>query len=214
MEPRAQATTIEDPEEGEVVGIEWLRHTAALHYVTSLDGISIRELHKRPPFDQVSETSLERWCAEDEWVRRRQKYMERIRADIEAHIAEKMVETRVEQLKRIDSEVTTLFAQLDSVKPKSKEGLVTAMVRLIELGNNIRESLAKEVVPEHLGGVQQETIPLTPNLDHEDVRAATKAILHRRREAIRARNLTERGADGEKKEQKQPKLRVVRGDDG
>lgn len=213
MEPRAKATTVESPEEGEVIGIEWLRHSAALHYVTSLDGISIRELHKRPPFDQVSETSLERWCAEDEWVRRRQKYMARIRSDIEAHIAEKMVETRIEQLKQIDAKVGKLFTEIDGVAPKSKEGLITATVRLLEAGDNLREKLSKEVVPEHLGGVQQETIPLTPQLDREDARAAAKAVLQRRRDATRARNQAERGAD-DKPEQAQPKLRVVRSEDG
>lgn len=195
VQSRAKATTIEGAKENEVTGIEWLRHSAALHYVTSLDGISVRQLHNHPPFDQLGFRTMERWCVEDEWVHRRQQYMERIRSDIESHINQRMVETRVEQLKQIDVKVTSLFGEIDKVEPKSKEGMITALVRLMEAGNSLREKLSKEIVPSHIGGTQQDNVPVTPHLTHEDAREAALAILRRRRAAIRG-NLQEEKGNG------------------
>ena len=177
-----------------------------------MDGISVRELQKQPPFDQVSVVTMERWCNEDEWVRRRQQYFERIRADIESRIAEKMVQTRIEQLKQIDRQVEQVFTEVDGVKAKSKEGLLTALVRLLEAGDGIREKLSKEVVPAHLGGVPQETIPLTPTLSEEEAREAARAVLQRRRMATRSRARARQQEEAEAEPKKKPRLRVVQGD--
>lgn len=185
-----------------------MRHSAALQYVTSMQGVSVRELNKVSPFDQVSQTTLERWATEDEWVRRRQQYFENIRADIESHIAKKMVKVRVEQLKKIDVQVETLFGQIDAVPPKSKEGLITALVRLLEAGDSMREKLAQEVVPVHLGGVRQKTLPLTPQLSEEEARDAALAILRRRRTIVRAKVKAEKQVFNENS-RKKPKLRVM-----
>lgn len=190
-----------------------MRQSAATEYVTSLKGISLRELRKIPPFDQLGPGTLERWCVEDEWVKRRQKYFFEVRTEIEARIAEKLIQTRVNQLEKMEDISERLLNEIitGAVEAKSKEGLVTAVVRLLEAQDGMREKLAKEVVPAHLGGVQQETLPMAPEITTEEARTGVKAILQRRR--LHARQKIEQDRKGkEPPETKKPHLRVVKGD--
>lgn len=183
-----------------------MRHTAALQYVTSRQGISIRELAKTVPFNQLYPATLERWSAEDNWVQRRQKYFQEIRGEIETRIAEKLIQTRVKQLESMDMLFETLMVDITTTNAKTKEGIVTAAVRVLEASDTIRDKLSKEVVPEHLGGVHREGMPVTPTLTDVEARAAAKAVIQKRREQARAGM-----AEGPEEEQPEKvQLRVVK----
>lgn len=213
MKDRSKTTIITSANKDELESINWMRHSAATEYVTSLKGISIRELNKVPPFDQVAEITMSRWSVEDGWVERRQKYFLEVRSEIEARIAEKLIQTRVRQLEKMEDIADQLADEIiiGAVEAKSKEGLVTAMVRLMEAQDGIREKLAKEVVPAHLGGVQQETLPMTPEITTEEARVGVKAILQRRR--VHAREKIDQDRKGkESPETKKPKLSLVKGE--
>ena len=213
MKDRSKTTTITSAEKGEVESVNWMRQSAATEYVTSLKGISVRELSKIPPYNRLTPGTLARWCVEDGWVERRQKYFQEVRSEIEALISEKLIQTRVNQLEKMEDIAEQLSDEIltNKVESKSKEGLVTAMVRLLEAQDHIREKLAKEVVPAHLGGVQQETLPMTPEITNEEARVGVKAILQRRRTHARQRTQQEREAKEPPKTGK-PTLRMVKGD--
>lgn len=194
-------------------GYEWLRHSAGMHYVTNLGGLSIRELNQIPPYDQVGQSTLERWSVEDEWLARRQRYFAEITAEAEKRLQEKVVRARVRSLARTEEIATQIADEIaaGTVEAKSKEGLITALVRLLGLNEELRDKIAAQVVPTHLGGVSQETIPVTPKLSPEEARAAASAIIQQRRNATRQRLDAERRA-GEGEPEKKPKLRVVKGE--
>ena len=192
-----------------------MRHSAATAYATSLKGVTIRELRETPPYDQLNHGTLERWCVEDEWVKCRQKYFQEVRAEIESRISEKLVRVHVRQLEKMEDIADQLADEIltNKVEAKSKEGLVTAMVRLLESQDGLREKLAQIVVPAHLGGVEQESLPLVPKVTPEEARAGAKAILQRRR--LQARQRVQQEREGEEKPEsgKKPNLRVVKEDE-
>jgi hypothetical protein len=154
---------------------------------------------------------MERWATEDEWVKRRQKFHTTIRSEIEARIAEKLIQTRVKQLEQIDDLVQEVFKEVGAVAPKTQEGLISSLVKLLGAGDMMREKLAKEVVPKHLGGVEQETLPMIPKLTTEEASIAARAILRKRRAEVRARAGLR--VPEEKPKDKKPKLRMVKGSD-
>ena len=217
VRPRTRATEITGVTEDEVPGAAWLRYAAGSEYITNFAGLSIRELAKRSPFDQVSPASLTRWAVEDEWVRRRQQYFQTITHEAEKRLQEKLIRARVDQLSKMEDIAIQMADEILSgiVQAKSKEGMVTALVRLLESSEAMREKLAAQVVPAYLGGVQQETLPLTPHLSNEETRAAVTAVLQQRRlqtrQRIAADAQAKNKAESEGNPEKKPRLLMVRG---
>jgi len=180
--------------------------------VTNLAGVSVRQMSEMEPYDTVGRPRLEKWCQVDEWLKRRQRHFEDIRAEVEATVAKKLVEVRVKQLEEVDTLFSDVVGDLKAsvVEAKSKEGLIGALVKLLEAGDHLRDKLAQDVVPQHLGSAQQgEGIPLTPKLTDQEAAEAARAILKRRREETRRKLAEGRNV----KPVRQPRLRVVKGED-
>jgi hypothetical protein len=211
VEPRTSVASIEPGQLDEDWGqSSWLREQAAIHYITSMEGISLRGLHEISPFNSVCQNTLERWSSEDNWPTRRQEYFQSIRLKIEARLAEKMVATRVAQLEKLDSIFQTLMADLPGAAVGSKEGIVNAIVRLVESSDRMRDKISKEVVPENLGGVVPgSAVQLAPTLDEGDARVMVKAVLRKRREGIRAKKKAEAERKLEDSDRK-PKLKLLK----
>lgn len=203
-------------------GFHWLRRLACVEYVTSERGISIRDMIRNPMYgDQISVVTLERWCAEDQWVKQREEYFEKLKDDLKKKIGSSIVQTRMKQLNEIQvmreeirERLKPLFDDegnlvLAGPKMNSYEGMVTAYTRLMEMEIKLQDMIAEKVVPERFGGTRNDGVRAMPQLDRTDVRAAAKAIIHKRREESRAARLREETKESGGK----PKLRMVKGDD-
>lgn len=189
--------------------VEWLalRHAACLRYITDHRGISIKKLSEQELFkDSVSYETFQRWSMVDKWVERRSEFFENIRDDIKKNLGKRLVDIQVDQLKELDVLYHESIKKLKAkkLKPKSLEGMITALVKLVTASNELRDKIAKEIVPEHLGGAQGDGMQVTPKLTEEEARAAAMAIIHQRRAKMRA-TATDSG------EEEKPQLRLVDG---
>jgi hypothetical protein len=175
--------TSENPEDS--ISTAWLRQLAGIQYSTSQAGITVPEMSRMPPFDHVSIRTLEGWCAYDHWEDKRKEYFARLRDQIEQRLAASVVETRVQHLQRIDSIAEAIIADIESkeVGYKSREGMITALVKLLEVGDRMREKVAARIAPKlDCAGV----LTLTAELSEDEARAAAKLIMKTRREKLRA----------------------------
>ncbi len=192
-------------------GDDWNRKLAGIHYVTTQQSISVYEMAKDPQWG-VGESAMLRWSAEDKWVLRRQDYFDNITKEIETKLGEKLVQARVDSLKRMnevyDDGMDMLLDGIGEVK--SHEGLVSAMVKVADHIERTREKLVEQVVPKFLGGPTRDESQVTPVLTSDEARKAASAIMQHRREASRAKLAAPKEATDENAEK--PKLTLIEGE--
>jgi hypothetical protein len=160
----------------------YLRHMAAVHYVTSRRDISIPDLAKLTPFDSVAVRTLETWALEDNWEARRQQYFADIGRDIEDRIRKHISEVKVRQLQQIDYLFDKLMRASDQTLPKSLEGLAMAIVRLLEAGNTLRDQIAGPASEAAGGGSGDGADPgeSTDGMTDDQVREVALAVAQQR----------------------------------
>ena len=182
-----------------------LRHAANIRYITSHPGISLKKLSEQKPFaGNVSHETIRKCSIKKGWLAQRAKYFEGIRDEIKKKLGKRIADIMVEQLNEVDKLFRSTLNKIGASEPKSMEGLINALVNLMKAGNELREKIAKDLIPERLVGVQDEGMQVTPKLTEEEARAAAMAIIHKRRAEMRRQAGTE--GSGEK-----PHLRVVEG---
>lgn len=182
-----------------------LRYAAEIRYTTDPAGITLRELSKQEPFtDNVSHNTLKTWYAGEGWKKKRAEYFQNISDSIEKNLGKRLVDTQIEQLRRVDALFEKALDRAESSEPKSMEGMIGAVVNLLRIGNELREKIVKEIVPAQLGGAD-EGMQVTPKLTEEEARAAAIAIIRTRRTNVRQKVLDDRD-DGE---EEKPQLRLV-----
>jgi len=119
---------------------EWLRYAAATEFITDLRGMTLREMAAIPPFNEVSIDCLRQWATADKWVSRRKKFFSDIQKAAEKKIHGSLVQARVKQLRALEMIDEKLQKQImdGKVQPRSEEGLINALVRVISFCKSLR----------------------------------------------------------------------------
>lgn len=190
----------------------YLRWATGLHYTTDMKGATLEYMSKHPFFGKVSLDTLIRWSSQDRWVERRALNLEKWRKAIENKIGSELVKARTEQLGKMRSLFDRLMTAVleegaDALKPKSLEGVVTAVVRLADLMDGWNEKIFHAVIPDmpSTSSISALTPSETkPRLNREEARAAAGIILKMRREEMRREKL--------KPVDQKPELTVLDGD--
>jgi len=153
-----------------------------------------------PEFAAVSITTLERWCAEDQWVDQRVRYFESLKKGMESKLGENLVNERVKTLEEINSLMTNALNKLSSniVEPNSFEGLMSAVVRIAEFREKLLDKIMGSIGPMEVGGEVKNPSRARPKLTVDEIRDMAKVVLQKRRNLQRA---------GEKVK---PKLRLLK----
>lgn len=186
---------------------QYIRHVAGLLYTTSSEKMSLSILEKHPLMVQegVTVASLERWSRDDDWVARRQTFLENLRKGLEKQIGTELSRARVEFLDGLYSVREDLLDKLstNAAKPNSYEGLVNALVKLSDQIDKMQEKLAGSLVPQSFDVAPGSTSALpgeavqqmTPKLSPAEARAGALAIVRKRREDLRQK-LAQSDEDG------------------
>jgi len=189
-----------------------LRQLAGIEYTTRFESVSVRVLGLAPPFDTIPLRTLQHWALVDRWPERRQKYFARIVAKAEEKLGDRLVKARLDELKSRENIADSMAVDIlaGNVESKSQEGMVSALTKLLDSNDSLRERITKSVAPTQMGGPHQDSLPVTPTLTDEEARAAASAVIQIRRTA--ARQQIQAGA--EEKGTAVPRLRVINGDGG
>lgn len=173
-----------------------LRYSAAVDYVTSVKDISIRELWTWPKYQHLALETLHRWSTEDNWWERRLKFMKEVQAEAEAKLHGGLVKARVQQMRRMEEIAQSMEDDIlgQRVSPKSKEGMASALVRVLDSAEQLRDKISDQVQPSYVGQNQRDG-GVTAEVSEEEARAAATAIMAQRRERIRAQLREARGED-------------------
>jgi hypothetical protein len=160
-----------------------LRYQAAVDYVTSMEDISLAELQSREPYcSAVGIKAIERWSREDGWRERRMKFMREMQAEAERKLHGGLVQARVKELERMQRIAQSMVDDIlgtdeyPGVSPKSKEGMVSSLVRLLDSADQVHPTFT---------GQDQGRGQVAAQLSDEEARAAAEAIIRQRREKIR-----------------------------
>lgn len=163
----------------------YLRNWAGTLYATSRDEISISELAKTPPFDEVTVARLGRWRVWDDWDGRRARFWESTMQRVEAKIRDHVSAEKIRQLKYMDYLLEKLAIAMDGTPPKSLEGLATAMTKVLAMSNQLRDQVAGQAVGVLGGGREGQEgdgDETTDGLTDEEVRAFALAVAQQRKE--------------------------------
>lgn len=187
---KAYSKAINEENEGEApTGYEWMRKMAEVIYVTATTDMSIRQLSEMPEFkDKVAFKTLTRYSAEDKWQEKRRDYIEQLSNQIRQRVATSQVEARITQLEQFQGIFDRLLAAMPTALPKSLEGVAMATVRVGKSIEELRSTIAAEILPEQGANLLQSEAPVQPVLTHEEARAAATAVVEVRKEAAKVEN--------------------------
>lgn len=168
----------------------WAREQAGLLYITSPDPPSIKKMAEDPQWG-VKFATLQTWSIQDEWVKRRNEFFDRIADKVKAQISERLVQGRIEALEVMTGMLETSlteFGQKDEdgnlkLKARSFEGMVSAIVKLQMFVEDLRDRIAERATPSDLGSatVESDTTTLTP----DEAKHVAKALMEKRRDDVR-----------------------------
>lgn len=197
VQSRSKTALIRSADRKEVQTLTFLRRLAELHYTTTQGKVSLASMAATHPFNEVSLSTLEIWCNEDNWVRKRQDFFSAIADEIKAKIHGAVVASRVEELKSLDKLRQDIYGTLlpspsdyedenGVITPppvKSYEGLVSAFVKLSAFTDQLKDKVAAEIAPDSAssgGGSQVQ-------LSDDDIKAAARAIVLDRQAKLAAK---------------------------
>lgn len=188
--------------------VKWLRRLAGTKYITSQDPITVLKLSEDPEFkNKVSIRSLNRWCANDNWVEERRKYFDRLEAGIRRQIEKKAIKATIDQLQEYDQRINKLVEKIDTeAEPGTYEGLLSVYVKMVKEREILREKVIKDVVPEGFAEMGLPNSPqLVPSFDLAEAREAALFLIRRRQKLAKQKMLEakqEATKNGETLEQK------------
>lgn len=161
-----------------------LRMDAGLAYMTNPDCASLDDLSQDERFRSVSKRTLERWCAEDKWVERRQQFLSRWAEHAKERLGSALSRHRTEEFQQLLRVRELALSKLEDpmLEPKSWEGVAKVLVEINRRIENVAVSVGNEVLPSGLE--KQETGP--SRLDPLEREVLRKRLLGLRREKLRA----------------------------
>ncbi len=126
-----------------------LRVEAALTYMTDPDKGSVRKLHADPRFSHIGESTLMLWCKNDGWVEKRQRFLAYWAAN-----AYKKIGSKLSHERKLDLDILLQARDLAAeklkdpeTKPRSFEGVLTALAKVSERIQAIQESIVDDMMP-------------------------------------------------------------------
>lgn len=189
---RPWATTVEAPESPTK---DYLRYSAGIFYTTDLGGCTLDDMLRHPIYRDVPRRTLEFWSQHDKWGERRKA----VRADwqkiIEDRIGNELAKARAQQLEAMMRVYNVALRKLETeaVEAKSWEGVVMAFTRLIELMEEFREKIGRDLPPVATGMVTAMS-PVRPKLTSSEARAAAMEIVRMRMTRTEQEQVVESGA--------------------
>lgn len=177
--------------------LSWLRHAAAVEYATDQSSCTIEELHRRAIFVGINLGTFKQWSFEDKWGERRATFQKQTQEKMQRAIGDELVRRRLKTMERLDTVLDKALKKLEdeAVQMNSWEGVATVLVRLIQMMDEFHEKVAGNLLT-GLTPMQSEAggsgvvAPISqaarPRLNDDEARAAAKAIIHMRREKVRA----------------------------
>lgn len=165
----------------------WLRQLAGLTFITNQDPISISDISRMENFRDVPLRTLTRWAAVDQWGERRNQFFLGIRQEIELRLQTKIINVRMNQLAVVDEmfEQAVRIVQSQIAEPNSLEGMIGAAIKLLDVGDRLRERVQRDAIPTSLGQGVHPANAIQPELSEGEAREAAKAIMRLRRENMR-----------------------------
>lgn len=164
-----------------------LRLVARAFYCFEHPDISLAQMNKVWPFNNVSLKTLQNWSSQDRWQERRREAEEIWTARVRAEIGDRIVQDRLDQLSRLERVTERLFERLEAgIEPKSLEGLIHAWVRTCRFLDELREKIL-DALPENAARPDNTKVPpMDVRLTPDEASAAALTIVRMRREAMRA----------------------------
>lgn len=182
-------------------GRDRTRMEAMLLYVTTLENINILSLHKDPRFKPIPIQTFHRWAKDDGWVAKRKGFFGQLYQGLEKRLASTLTQSlyqEVQQLMKIRDLAMTKLTEKDEetgelvLRAKSWEGVAKTLMESNKRLDEIRRMVAIDFLPagaEAAAKTPEEDSPeaVIHQYNDEDIQHATKAVLARRRAAIRAK---------------------------
>lgn len=179
-----------------------LRMEAQYLYVSSLDGITISDIAKDPRFaGAVAPKTLENWSQKDKWNEKRRDMLAKLHGNLDQQmrgVLTASLQARIADLQAIrDEAVSRLRAAYRDGRPvleaKSWEGVAKVLMTANQELDDLRQQTAGNLLPGEVAdpGMAQiaektEGHPGTKvEYDDDELRTAAKAILQKRRAALR-----------------------------
>lgn len=174
--------------EGESATLVEIRYWAGVFYTTDVRQRSVRDMLEVPKFAHLNLKTLEYWCVKDEWVRRRQDFLDKMRQSIEHRIGTEIVRKRLQELEKMETLIESLYGKLSTGfwEVKSLESAVTALVRLMARADTVREKLIQDLPMTIMEGASNGSPVVRPVLSPEEMRAMASMLMRQRREQTRA----------------------------
>ena len=130
------------------------RFEAGVVYITTIDSISIEDLHKDPRFADISIVTLGKWSAQDKWRERRQQLFLGVQKKLEAKLADQLevaLLQEIEDLMEIRSMAMGMVKKeltngVSVIPAKSWEGLAKVIMQANQRLDDIRHAQARSVV--------------------------------------------------------------------
>jgi len=170
--------------------LEKLRLSAGFYY--ALSDVTIAEMVRQPPFDQVSGKMLSQWSQQDGWVARRRESEDRARRLVESQMGAQLLRMYRAELAVLVGLFDDATAKLKNAMPNSYEGMLGAIIKLVGTMDTWRQKIearrpdsapgngaAVGVVPAALAPAG--ATPLSP----DEARLLGRELMRARREAMR-----------------------------
>lgn len=165
-----------------------LRLLARSYYCFEHPKVSLAQMNRIWPFNNVSLKTLQNWSSREEWPTRRREAEEVWTARVRAEIGDRIVKDRLDQLAKAERVVSNAQKLLASgLEPKSYEGMVNAWVRASRFLDELREKVVA-AIPENSARPENAAPPMDVRLTPEEASAAALTIVRMRREKMRAEN--------------------------
>ena len=179
---------VEDVPRGPHLGSARLRVEAGMVYMTDSERGSITKLLDDSRFSGVGRRTLERWCAEDKWVQRREQFLEHWASVARRRLGSQLVQSRIDELEEL-AEVRALAMEKirdELTLPKSWEGVVKVLLDVNTRIEHVASDIGAEMMPPGSAESAEHTLASEASLGEVDRDAAVKAILAARRARLAA----------------------------
>ncbi len=165
-----------------------LRETACVSFICGLR--SLEDIQQDPAFSGVRLKTLQNWAAAGDWHARRADTLRRMQGQAEAALGAQIHQQLKAEYDALVDLRNLLLEKITGLEPRSLEGGVDVLLKLFRRTDEIRTVLAGVVQDAVKGGAPSTGMdaPDAPSvkLSSEEVLAAYRTILQRRREQVRS----------------------------
>ncbi len=167
--------------------------------------MSLRELHAESELEHLHLRTVEAWSRDHAWSQKRRAFQDECLERLRAKVGDELVQQRQLDLERMETLKERVLQALPSAEPKSLEGLVGSLCRLIQLQDDMRSTVLPQMPPtaQPVGGSPLRP-DMKPRLTDEEARAAATTIIRMRCDRMRAELAQAAGEAAPAKRRKKP----------